>query len=137
MTSGNGKSMQQASISIFLSTFFGSDQGPDEKAADSLLNNDFTCNVFVWKIRQYCLEHTIHLMVKQQLKRMGTWWWSVLAQTIILWRLHPFKMYQATEEILPGQGTQLCSALPHRPLRGRWGDTICGDTSNLEISFTR
>ena len=40
-------------ISIYL---FGSDQGPDEKAADNLFNNDFTSNVFAWKIRQYCVK---------------------------------------------------------------------------------
>ena len=30
---------------------FGSDQGADETAADNLINNDFTSNVFLWKIR--------------------------------------------------------------------------------------
>ena len=40
---------------------FGSDQGADEQAAYNLINNDFTSNVFLCKVRQFCMEHTLHL----------------------------------------------------------------------------
>ena len=45
--------------------FFGSGQGPDEKSANALIEQDCKEDFFTWIIRSYCLRHILDLIVKR------------------------------------------------------------------------
>ena len=69
-------------IAIYI---FSSDQGPDMVRCDKLIGVDVRGFTNVIKLRQWCLEHQLHLMVKRQVARLGAYW-SCLAKLIHCWR---------------------------------------------------
>ena len=58
MGDGSGASYQHISVYVF-----GSDQGPDQRGSDTLIDADVEPLLYVWKFRNWCLEHILHLMV--------------------------------------------------------------------------
>ena len=55
-------------IEIFI---FGSDQGGDQRGAEKLFEADFNNQLLRWKIRQWCMQHSLHLSVKKQQARLN------------------------------------------------------------------
>ena len=51
--------------------FFGSDQGGDQQGCEHLLEIDFANQCVVLRIRQWCLQHIMHLLVKRQLAKLA------------------------------------------------------------------
>ena len=61
---------QQIHIRWFV---FGSDQGPDEKKCDKLIDMDVADSLLTLKVRAWCLRHILNLISKRQLQRLDKW----------------------------------------------------------------
>ena len=61
---------QQVHIRWFV---FGSDQGPDEKQCDKLIDMDVADLLLTLKVRAWCLKHILNLITKRQLVRLDKW----------------------------------------------------------------
>ena len=85
-------------------------------------------------LKVWCTEHLLHNMVKRQLKRLGNGWWSVLAQTIHLWRQRPHAMRSAlANRTSQATADEVVKRLPQRPLKGRWGS--CSASVAASMAF--
>jgi len=99
--------------------FFATDKGGDQVGSEPFLDKDFQGNVFVWKIRRWCIRHQLHLMVRRQLQRLKNLF-PRSAKLTNVWRSFGRKMYRAFKELFQDLSKAL-NRLPPRPLTGRWG----------------
>jgi hypothetical protein len=71
-------------------------------------------------VRQFCLQHQLHLVVSKQISRADRTW-PLLCMLAHLWRHHSVRFRMAFEAEL---GAALCKGAanaPPLPVRGRWG----------------
>ncbi|CAK0878364.1 unnamed protein product [Prorocentrum cordatum] len=120
-----GMSVQQAGelwkhITIFIG---GTDKGPDCCGMGRHLRHDLAELLWVWWIQTYCWIHQLHLIAKDQLKRM-TGYYSRIAKMANS-RRSPGKaplVYLTWKNMFGGERARHAAGrLPPRPLVGRFG----------------
>ena len=92
---------------------------PDQAKASKLIHADVGDTLTVWHIHTWCMEHKLHLIVKKQLRLLGTWYWSTLAKLIHCWRNHMKKMFDSWHRRFgPDRAAQCALQVPPRPTNG-------------------
>ena len=59
----------------------GNDQGPDQVACDGMMDIDRYSKPSVFKVRTFCLQHQLNLIVKRGVEQLGRYW-SLLAKLV-------------------------------------------------------
>eukprot|EP00969_Alexandrium_andersonii_P090130 3980243-Alexandrium_andersonii.AAC.1 len=119
---------------------FGTDHGPDQQGADTLMRQSISPDdLFTWRVRQWCMQHQIHLAVKRQLcmcdSMFPAGYFSRLATTVNVWRSgsNPIKLREAWKTCCgPACAEAAAKRLPPRPLRSRWGSVTQTETNLLK-----
>eukprot|EP00969_Alexandrium_andersonii_P157472 6960391-Alexandrium_andersonii.AAC.1 len=102
---------------------FASDQGPDQRAVESMVRTALKPFLLRLHFRQWCGQHSIHLICKRQLK-LAEPHFGNCAKIVHCWRSSALRKRIAaawSERFGEERAKVVCSRLPMRALRGRWG----------------
>ena len=108
-------------VSIWLAC---TDAGPDQARLSRDVANDLSEHKSAWVTWTCCLIHQLHLMIKRQLARATSTFFSDLAKMCNVWRAphNAVAIYDAWRDLYsPARAKQVAHKLPPKLLRGRFG----------------
>ena len=101
---------------------FASDAGPDQFACDGLVDADLMHDHYKLKVRTFCIQHQIHLIVKRGILKLGATYWSTLAKCVNCIRTWLQPMLDTWMNMFGASSAKtILGKLPPWPVKGRWG----------------